>query len=65
MTVKELKKTLEGLDENLEVIIWDNNVVTSFATLDAVYNTKINGKTYAMAFNCVFTGHTFEGKIEY
>ena len=65
MTIKELKKALEDIDENLEVIIEDTNTLDFFSTLDCVYAQKVNGKTYAVAFNCPFTGREFKGKKEF
>ena len=65
MTIKELKKALEGIDENLEVIIEDTNTLDFFSTLDNLYVQKVNGKAYAVAFNCPFTGSEFKGKKEF
>lgn len=65
MTIKELKKALENIDENMEVIIEDTNTLNFFSTLDSIVAQKVNGKTYAVASNCPFTGSRIEGKMEF
>ena len=65
MTIKELKKALEGIDENMEVIIEDTNTLDFFSTLDNIFVQKVNGKTYAVASNCPFNGSEFKGKKEF